>query len=101
MIEADIIRLIDQGRLCLRMSREEVRALLGNPSDIGGTSRQYPVPAIWKYGDVEFHWSLARSIEDASEGGLLLVMVDGWEGGPDPRILLQDDQDPETGARAN
>jgi hypothetical protein len=101
MQQAEIVRLIDQGCLRLGMTREEVRALLGTPSDVGATSRRYPVPAIWKYGEVEFHWPLTRSIENASEDGLILVMIDGWEGGPAPAILLSADKDPQTGAQAD
>jgi hypothetical protein len=62
--------------------------MLGEPDDVGGTSRKYKHPAIWKYGDVEFHWPSARSANQAEEAGLSLVMVDGWEGGPDPIILI-------------
>jgi hypothetical protein len=38
------------------MSRDEVRGILGDPEDIGGTSRKHRTPAIWKYGDLEFHF---------------------------------------------
>jgi hypothetical protein len=38
------------------MSRGEVRAIFGDPDATGGTSRKYPTPAIWKYGDLEFHF---------------------------------------------
>jgi hypothetical protein len=42
------------------MTREEVRAALGEPDATGATSRKYPIPAIWKYGEVELHFLSAR-----------------------------------------
>jgi hypothetical protein len=84
----EIRALIRQGRIRLGMTREEVRSLLGDPDDTGGASRKYKHPCIWKYGDVEFHWPLTKSPGQISSDGLRLVIVDGWEGGPDPIILL-------------
>jgi hypothetical protein len=86
----DIKNLVAEGAIHLGMTRDEVRAVLGEPDDVGGTSRRYKIPLIWKYGDVEFHWSaLARSSQQAAMDGLSLIMVDGWKDGPDPIILLQ------------
>ena len=42
----------------LGMNREEVKGFLGAPDDVGGTSRKYPEPSIWKYGDIELHFDL-------------------------------------------
>ena len=47
------------GDICpvrLGMSRDDLRMLFGDPDDTGGTSRKHPTPAIWKYGDLEFHF---------------------------------------------
>ncbi len=44
------------GPVRLGMSRSHVHELVGPPDDIGGTSRRYHTPAIWKYGDIEFHF---------------------------------------------
>ena len=44
------------GPVRLGMSRAQVHGLLGPPDDTGGTSRRYRTPAIWKYGDIEFHF---------------------------------------------
>jgi len=47
------------GDICpvrLGMSRDEVRAVLGDPEDTGGTSRKHSTPAIWKYDELEFHF---------------------------------------------
>ena len=42
------------------MTREEVITALGPPDDVGGGSRKYPVPSVWKYGDVELHFINSR-----------------------------------------
>ena len=47
------------GDICplrLGQSREQVRALLGEPDAVGGTSRKHRTPAIWRYQEVEFHF---------------------------------------------
>jgi hypothetical protein len=49
------------GDICplrLGMSRDELKAVLGQPDDVGGTSRRWRTPAIYKYSDVEFHFGL-------------------------------------------
>lgn len=49
------------GDICplrLGMSHDELKAVLGQPDDVGGTSRRWRTPAIYKYGDVEFHFGL-------------------------------------------
>lgn len=42
----------------LGMTREEVIAILGEPDVKGGTSRKYPIPHVFKYGDIEL-WFLS------------------------------------------
>jgi hypothetical protein len=52
------------------MTREQLRALLGEPDAIGGTSRKYRRPRIWKYGNIEYHFvgeSLALIFDDTEE----------------------------------
>ena len=44
------------GSVSLGMGRAQVESLLGTPDEVGGTSRKYRNPSIWKYGDVEFHF---------------------------------------------
>ena len=85
----EINTLVAAGDIRLGMTRNQVRAVLGEPDDVGGTSRKYKIPCCWKYGDVEFFWPPARSATNAEQDSLELVMVDGLEGGPDPVILLQ------------
>lgn len=49
------------GDICpvrLGMTRAELKAVLGEPDDVGGTSRRWRTPAIYKYADVEFHFGL-------------------------------------------
>jgi hypothetical protein len=49
------------GDICpvrLAMLREEIRTLLGDPDETGGTSQKHRTPAIWKYDDLEFHFDL-------------------------------------------
>jgi hypothetical protein len=33
--------------------RQDIECVLGAPTDLGGTSRKYPKPAVLKYGDLE------------------------------------------------
>ena len=63
------------------MTREEVRAVLGEPDDVGGTSRKHRTPAIWKYGDVEFHF-------DYTAGGRLFLIYREDEAGH-PQIIAK------------
>lgn len=49
------------GDICplrLGMTRDELKAVLGEPDDVGGTSRRWRTPAIYKYADLEFHFGL-------------------------------------------
>jgi hypothetical protein len=73
------------------MTRGELRAVLGEPDDVGVTSRKYPVPCDWKYGDVEFVFPPARNRREADAHGLLYVYVDtGVEGVEEPIFLLRE-----------
>lgn len=44
------------GPVKLGMNCEEVESSLGAPDDVGGTSRKYRKPSIWKYGEIELHF---------------------------------------------
>jgi hypothetical protein len=46
----------EYGGARLGIGRAELQALFGEPDDLSGASRKYRKPAIWKYGDVEFHF---------------------------------------------
>lgn len=37
-------------------TRQEILNIFGEPDDIGVTSRKYPVPSVFKYGDIEIHF---------------------------------------------
>jgi len=76
-----ISALVKAGQIREGMTRIELRALLGEPDDVGCTSRKYKIPAIWKYEDVKFAFPPASSAREAKSGGLWLVYVDSFEGG--------------------
>ena len=47
------------GDICplrLGSSREQVRAVLGEPDAVSGTSRKHRTPAILRYKELEFHF---------------------------------------------
>jgi len=49
----------ETGDICpvrLGCTREDIRALFGEPDTTGGTSHKHKTPAIWKYGELEFHF---------------------------------------------
>ena len=48
------------GELRTGLPPEEVRGLLGEPDDVGGTSRKYPRPCIYVYGAVELYFQRQR-----------------------------------------
>lgn len=60
------------GPVRLGMNREEVESSLGAPDDVGGTSRKYRKPSIWKYGDIELHFVLRAD-------SLFLIHLDGFD----------------------
>ena len=64
------------GDICpirLGITRDELKAILGEPDDLGGTSRKQVTPLIWKYDELEFHFG------HGSDGLLWLIYseVDG------------------------
>jgi hypothetical protein len=52
------------------MSRAEVAKLLGPPDDVGGSTRKYRTPCIYKYGRFEV------TFEPWRDGGVVWVMDD-------------------------
>jgi len=40
----------------LDITRERLVELLGDPDDVGGTSRKYKTPSVYKYGTMEYHF---------------------------------------------
>ena len=57
-MKASLKELIESGGfgpVKLGMTREEVESSLDAPDDVGGTSRKYQKPSIWKYGDIELY----------------------------------------------
>ena len=65
------------GDICpvhLGMSRDELRATFGEPDDVGVMSREQPIPLIWKYEDIEFHF------DGTAPGVLFLIFSDDSTG---------------------
>jgi hypothetical protein len=76
--ERDRMRVVERVRV--GMSREEVLALLGPPDDVGGTSRKYRTPSVFKYGQIELHFEpwkdgrlLRAYMEDEQGEGIVLL----------------------------
>jgi hypothetical protein len=68
----DLIETGCFGPVRLGMSRAQVESFFGVPDDMGGTSRQYPKPSIWRYGDVELHFV-------AGADSLFLIHLDDFD----------------------
>jgi hypothetical protein len=67
-------------RIRIGMTRDEVTAVLGPPDDVGGTSRKYRTPSIYKYGVIELHfepWKSGKLVmaytEDEEGNGVVLL----------------------------
>jgi len=71
------------------MAREQVRAALGEPDAMGGTSRRNKYPCVWQYGRGRVSLALAWVRHAAQLDGLDHRHVDDSENRPDPLILLQ------------
>jgi hypothetical protein len=39
------------------MTRDEVKAVMGEPTDTSIGTRKYPLPQVWKYDEVEIHFA--------------------------------------------
>jgi hypothetical protein len=61
--------------LQLGCSHADLISILGEPDDVGGTSRKYPTPTIWKYCDLEFHF-------EKNEDALCLIYAESSDGVP-------------------
>ena len=61
-------------QLSLGMTKAEVRKLLGPPDAEGATSRAYPEPAIWNYGDLELTFWTQKRKWIANEGAILILV---------------------------
>jgi len=80
-------KLIASGEIKLGMTRTEIRSLLGEPDDMGGTSRRYKTPMIYKYEDVELGFG------KKSDDGLMYVYLD--ETGSEDFVSLLIEGDPD------
>lgn len=71
------------GDICpirLGMTRDEIRASLGEPDDVGGITRKHKLPSIWKYCALEF------CFEHGREGRLILICMENGRGGHEVMI---------------
>lgn len=84
-ILARIALLIEQNKLRIGMLRDDIVKILGEPDDVGMTSRKYKVPSIWLYGDIEFHFIPVTSHHHIDESYLFMIYRE--ECG-NPQILL-------------
>lgn len=53
----DFLRTGEFGPVCLGVSRDRLRGLLGAPENWGPHPSGQRLATIWKYGDIEFHFS--------------------------------------------
>jgi hypothetical protein len=67
----ELLRFGAFGPLTIGASRLEVRSILGDPDDSSVSSRRERLPAIWKYGVIEFHF-------DLSTDRVWLIHADGF-----------------------
>lgn len=45
--------MIEISKIKIGMTRDEVMSILGEPDDVGGTSKKYKTPCVYVYGDFE------------------------------------------------
>jgi hypothetical protein len=67
-------------RIRIGMTRDRVVAELGPPDGLGGTSRKYRTPSIYRYGRIEMHFEPWKAgtlrmvyMEDDAGHGLVLL----------------------------
>jgi hypothetical protein len=73
--------------LRLGATRDDIRALFGEPDQVGGVTRKHKQPRLWKYGPVEFHFG--------PDDRLFLVYLDSGE--LERRTILRDPPSVRTG----
>jgi hypothetical protein len=56
-----ILEKIKSGEIRVGLSLEEVKTILGEPTDWGSTSRKYKMPMIYRWGKLEFAFTPARN----------------------------------------
>jgi hypothetical protein len=95
------LRTGNLGDLRCGMSKEEVRAILGPPDAMGGTSRKYPEPSLFLYGTVELWFRQQRPHDltgfwwEAGEKGEFrlspVCIILDWEFTPDWTFAMVED----------
>ena len=61
-------------KLRIGMTRQEVVSILGEPDEIGGSSKKYQAPSIFKYGEIELHF------EQSTHGELRRIYMENGRG---------------------
>lgn len=51
----EFLQTLKLGEIHLDQHEDEVASILGKPDYVGGTSREYRRPSLWKYGDIEMY----------------------------------------------
>jgi hypothetical protein len=65
MLQASLRELVETGRLgtlTLKSTRATVHAALGDPDQSSTATNEDRQPSIWKYGDLEFHFSQSDAL---------------------------------------
>ena len=89
-IELKIRRFVEERKIYVGMQIADLIEILGQPHEIGGESRKYKMPSIFKYGEVQFVFSPARSKSEIVQQELLYIFIDSCEEDEfDPQFLLQ------------
>ncbi len=72
----------------LGMTREEMRAALGEPDDCDNGSRRRKLPVVYKYSDIELHF------DEGHDGRLWLVYLEDKDNNDQPHVLLRKENQP-------
>ena len=95
----DFLQTLTLGRIHLGLRENDVSAILGEPDCVGGASRKYRRPSIWKYGDIELFFDYQTRqiclisiyfLEDGYPSGGAAIQLDPWiiKGGLRPHELI-------------
>lgn len=57
-----VLKLIQEKKIKIGTTQEELLSLLGEPTDKSRGTRRYPEPLIWKYEDIEFAWTSTKTL---------------------------------------
>jgi hypothetical protein len=72
--QPDFSRAMDTAPIGLGATRDELRRLLGEPTDTSVPTRRKSEPGIWKYGEIEYHFG--------NDGRVWLIYTEDANGVP-------------------